>query len=68
MELLPVNSGANVSNMAKKNAAAMAMVRRRMKVIPPERRSAIARNAASKRWEGHKAKRPASSRKKATVA
>jgi len=50
--------------MAKKNAAAMAMVRARMRKTTPEQRADIAKKAAAARWEGHKAKRPASSRKK----
>jgi hypothetical protein len=51
--------------MAKKNAAAMAMVKRRMEKLSPERRKEIAQGAAAARWKGHKAKRPVSSRKKA---
>ena len=51
--------------MAKKNAAAMAMVKARLKKTTPEQRSLIAKNAAEARWKGHKAKRPAAARKKA---
>ena len=51
--------------MAKKNPAAMAMVKARMEKTSPEQRAEIAKNAAEARWKGHKAKRPASSRKKA---
>jgi hypothetical protein len=51
--------------MAKKNAAAMEMVRQRLKKVSPERRKEIAAKAAAARWKGHKAKRPASARKKA---
>jgi hypothetical protein len=50
--------------MAKKNAAALAMVKRRMEKLSPERRKEIAQKAAVARWKGHKAKRPASTRKK----
>lgn len=54
-----------VSIMARKNQAAMAMVKARMAKTTPEQRAEIAKNAAAARWEGHVAKRPASSRKKA---
>jgi len=50
--------------MAKKNAAAMEMVRQRLKKLSPERRKEIAAKAAAARWKGHKAKRPASARKR----
>jgi hypothetical protein len=56
-----------VSIMAKKNAAAMAMVKRRMEKVSPARRKEIAQEAAAARWVGHVAKRPASSRKKAVA-
>jgi hypothetical protein len=56
---------ANVSTM-KKHAGAMAMVRARLKKLSPEERKEIAKNAAAARWAGHKAKRPAASRKKAS--
>jgi hypothetical protein len=46
-----------------KDPHAMAMVRKRMRILSPERRAEIARTAASARWAGHIAKRPASSRK-----
>jgi hypothetical protein len=36
----------------------------RMNALTPAERQEIARAAAAKRWEGHKAKRPASARKK----
>ena len=39
------------------------MVKARLKKVSPERRAEIAKKAAAKRWEGHIAKRPASSRK-----
>jgi len=38
----------------KKNAAAMAMVRQRLKKLSKKRRSEIARNAARVRWEEKK--------------
>ena len=47
-----------------KDPHAMAMVRKRIQKLSPERRAEIARTAAAARWAGHKAKRPASSRKK----
>ena len=50
----------------KKHAGAMAMVRARLKKLSPEERKEIAKNAAAARWAGHKAKRPAASRKKAS--
>ena len=53
--------------MAKKNIHAVAMVKRRLEKLSPERRSQIAKTAAAARWAGHKAKRPASSRKKRAV-
>jgi menaquinone-dependent protoporphyrinogen IX oxidase len=56
---------ANVSiHMAKKNAAAMAMVKARLEKTTPEQRAQIAKTAAAARWKGHKAKRPASARRK----
>ena len=39
----------------KKNPHAMAMVKARMKNVSPARRAEIAKAAAAKRWEGHKA-------------
>jgi hypothetical protein len=51
--------------MAKKNAAAMEMVRQRLKKLSPARRKEIAAAAAAARWKDHKAKRPAAARKKA---
>jgi hypothetical protein len=36
----------------------------RTSALTPEERKELARAAAAKRWEGHKAKRPASARKK----
>jgi hypothetical protein len=57
---------ATLSVMAKKkNPHALAMVRARLRKLSPARRAEIAKAAAAKRWEGHEAKRPASSRKKA---
>jgi hypothetical protein len=55
--------------MAKrKNPAAVLLGRKsgkaRMKKLTPEKRSEVARQAAAARWAGHKAKRPASARKK----
>jgi hypothetical protein len=56
----------------KKNPAAVALgklggkakVPKGVHLLPPERRVAIAKKAAASRWKGHKAQRPASSRKK----
>jgi hypothetical protein len=50
--------------MAKKDPHAMAMVRKRMEKLSPERRKEIAQKAAATRWKDHEPKRPASSRKK----
>ena len=55
--------------MAKrKNPEAVKLGRRggkaRLKTMTAEERSEAARKAVLARWEGHKAKRPASSRKK----
>ena len=36
----------------------------RTSALTPQERKDLARAAAAKRWEGHKAKRPASARKK----
>jgi hypothetical protein len=49
----------------KKKSIGAEMVARRYAKMTPEERSAAAKNAAEKRWAGHDAKRPASSRKKA---
>jgi hypothetical protein len=48
----------------KKNAIAQALVAMRNKKLTPEERKEIARKAAEARWQGHEAKRPASSRKR----
>jgi hypothetical protein len=41
----------------KKNAAALEMVRQRLKKVSPERRREIARNAAKARWGERKGKK-----------
>lgn len=51
--------------MAKKRSAGAELVAMRYAKQSPAERSEAARHAATKRWEGHKAKRPASARKKA---
>jgi len=48
----------------KKDPHALAMVKKRMEKLSPERRREIAKGAAAKRWAGHNAKRPAAARKK----
>ena len=53
---------ASVRIMATKNPAAVALVKMRWAKMTPEERSEAARSAAEARWEGHDAKRPASSR------
>jgi hypothetical protein len=44
--------------------AAVALVNKRWKKTTAQKRSEHARKMAAARWAGHKAKRPASSRKK----
>ena len=51
--------------MKKKDPHAMAMVKKRLAKLSPERRREIAKAAAEKRWAGHTARRPASTRRKA---
>jgi len=47
----------------EKDSAAQALVRKRWDKTPAKKRKEIARGLAQARWEGHVAKRPASSRK-----
>jgi hypothetical protein len=49
---------------SKSHEAASYLSSLKMKKVSPERRREIAKFAASMRWAGHEAKRPADSRKK----